>query len=413
MDVPELPVELIDGVFEHLSVFGLYDCRTVCRSWLSHASRARNAKGVLMVVGSCGGKLGRAKSIHPCVRGKVMFPVTGLCGFGDGFLLAADTKRHRLLVVQTTPATAELVVHSRFGGGYYGSDPSPHPLNFCSPQSVLHCRTDGRDVFYVADSDNGRVRRLFAAEFGMDSQPTARSAWTEAAVDSPSWSANGGVPMISGNFQLNMSFMPAPDFDPRPPTFFGYFDDARSPVQYEHPTGLALHVDANELYFCDYTLNIASRVNVVDATSLQHKRTFAIEGDGSGILARCHPNGVLVHNGEVYVVTLSFIDVYTTNGEFLRHFLPSGGLKLRPGGAEHPLPRSAAVYPIGGVDHMLVVSAKHVHVLSLPDAATRQLITVPGADYLHTICVHQGRVHVSDRNGGRIHTLNPIGNNVP
>ena len=189
MDVPELPVELIDGVFEHLSVFGLYDCRTVCRSWLSHASRARNAKGVLMVVGSCGGKLGRAKSIHPCVRGKIMFPVTGLCGFGDGFLLAADTKRHRLLVVQTTPATAELVVHSRFGGGYYGSDPSPHPLNFCSPQSVLHCRTDGRDVFYTWPT---RITAACAAS-SRRSLVWTRSRPRAPPGPKPQWIARAGV----------------------------------------------------------------------------------------------------------------------------------------------------------------------------------------------------------------------------
>ena len=234
--VPELPAELVEAVFTHLSVFGLYDSRKVCKVWLACANRIRNANGALKIVGSCGGKLGRAKSIHPSVRGKIQFPITGLCGFGDGFLLVGDHSRHRLMVVQTSN-TAALSVNSCFGGGYSGGDHGSGPTQFNHPSSVLHCRTNDRDVFYVADSQNGYVKRLYAAEFFFPeiiapAGPTPRSVWVTGPVDSTSWMRlNNGEIMkrtdyLPGSFRPNMSVMAAPDFHPRPPTFFGYFDDA-------------------------------------------------------------------------------------------------------------------------------------------------------------------------------------------
>jgi hypothetical protein len=393
--LPELPIDLLQHVLAHSSVFGLYDCRRVCAVWLTAASRARDAKGVLTIVGSSGGKLGQDKSIHPCVRGKSKFPVSGLCGFGDGFLLAADDSRHRLM---KTTDTAELIVYDRSGGDGQIETGSPFWSPFALPVSVLHCRLNDRDVIYAIDAHG--VHRLYAAELDMANQPTARSEWATCPVDALS--------THPGNFLECMTIMSAEDFTPRPPTRFGFFEDLRTGYQqYSSPLGLSLDAGANELVFCDRNLNGANRVHVVDATSLAHKRSFVIVSDGSAAnVTRAIPTGVLVHGGEVFVMTLIGIDVYTRHGVFLRHYLRA--LKLRPDAPDSLSPCSAAVYPVDGVDHLLVASKQHVHVLTLPDAAPRQIIPIPGALCLHTVCVHQGRVYVSDRTGGRIHTLQPI-----
>ena len=58
-----------------------------------------------------------------------------------------------------------------------------------------------------------------------------------------------------------------------------------------------------------------------------------------------------------------------------------------------------------GVDHLLVASHRHVHVLTLPDGGRRQILAVPDALYLNALCVHEGRVFACDSIGHRVHVL--------
>ena len=420
--VVELPNELLDCVLQHSSLFDLHSCRRVCATWMARAIAARNARRVLAFDQSYGGKkaLGQAKSLHPCVRGKQMFKADGVCSFGGEYLLVADTGRHRLMVVR---ATDSLIIYDRFGGGYSSVAASPYPLECARPLDVVHCRMDERDVVYVVDNANGRVRRLYAAEIRFaDSEPVETSTWINGNVDSQSWTDAGCPAMLSGSFKSHLSINPADNFTPRPATFFGWFDDTRS-SRIADPKGLALDLDENELYVSSAliaTNRYANAVIVLDARTLQRKRSFEIQGDGSGIVARASPEKIVLHRGDVYVQCLAWIHVYSRQGLFLRAFPPhalsapldaqgglKSGIKLSPEAAldEHWLPRSIALHQVGGVDRMLVTTAHHVHVLSLPDGEPRQILAVPDSGYLGKLCVHGDKVYVCDMNQAKMHVL--------
>ena len=410
MAIPELPDDLVVKVFisTPMSLHDLYWCRQVCSAWRQSAARAKNLQRALVPGVSAGGKVGKAKKFHPLVRGKEMFHGPDqICAFGDGFLCVPELGRHEVRIAKIN-ADGGLSVYDELW-------PWMNP-NFAQPRAALHARTaEGFEVLYLVT--NGEVRRFFTAEFetGQTSTPAARSA---AAIGTSVGRLGGWFDGTFGELFYGYARRPPADFNA--PTFFKSAPSLDPPNAgpnqssgLSYPQNLALDAEANELYVCDTHCNRLSAVEVLDAGTLKRKRSFKIQTDASGIANRSSPNAIVIWANELYISTLSFVHVYSKSGEFLRIFSDSeaGGQAkfcLSPVETSKSVrPRGMAVYPINGVDHMLVASAKHVHVLSLPDGLPRQIVEVPGANYLHQLCVHHGRAYVSDTNGNRIHVLEP------
>lgn len=396
--IPDLPDDIVVKVFSTLSLFDLYFVRHICSAWRQCATRAKNRKCALRVSATCGGKLSTSPKVHPLVRGKQMYskpmqPRT----MGDGFLCVPEAGRHAVRISKISAHDGTLSIYDEV---YPWMNPP-----FVQPRDVLHTRTaDGFEVLYVITGEH--VRRFFLAEYetAHPSTPTSRSAQAVATrVDQ--W--------YDGTFgELFYAYarVPPPDFDA--PSFFKCSPSLDPPgPAYNQSNGLscpksmALDEEAEELYVADSHLNHPGSVEVLNARSLATTRGFAIQGDGSGIVNRTMPSSLCLHGGEVYVCTIAFVHVYSKHGTLLRVF--SDGPRLHPLDG-HVLPRGLAVYAIDGVDHMLVSTEKHVHVLTLDGRREpRQIVAVPGASILTGLCVHHGRIYVSDEQGNRIHVLEP------
>ena len=367
--------------------------------------------------------MSEADEVHPLVRGTVFPYHPGkICGFGDGFLCVPEFGRHAIRIAKITP-DGDLHVYDDVWP--WMNPPFHHPI------AALHAITaDGFEVLYVIT--NGEVRRFFVAEFqsAQPSTPTARSA---KAIATPV------LQWFNGTFgELFYGYARRPDFGT--PSFFkcapGLDPPGAGPNQssgLSSPVSLALDADADELYVADSygqrrrsevsdeVDNQPDMVTVLDAKTLQRRRSFAIRGDLT--MQPATIKALLILGDELFVAidsapyraipqltTTSSVHVFNKSGIFVRVFVDCnelGGAQLK----RSPVAREAlhvhglAVYPIHGVDHMLVVSATHVHVLMLPDGLPRQIVPISGAVGLRGLCVHNDRVYVSDTIGNCIHVL--------
>ena len=145
--------------------------------------------------------------------------------------------------------------------------------------------------------------------------------------------------------------------------------------------------------------------------------------DSAGMPGAHVPTSILIHGDEVFILlegssgssglvlgtpsSAAAIHVYSKSGSFLHVFAHEVSLspEPQPPPSHRMLPRGIAVCAIRGVDHLLVASHRHVHVLTLPDGGRRQILAVPDALYLNALCVHEGRVFACDSIGHRVHVL--------
>ena len=405
MPLPELPDDVVVRVYATLSLLDLYWCRQVCSAWRQCAAHAKELKRALVFSSSVGGRLSDEPSVHPLVRGAEIFRGPGqVCGFGNGFLCVPEAGLREAVRIVKINSDGGLAVYDDVW-------PWMNPP-FSQPVAALHaCSAEGFEVLYVIT--NGEVRRFFVAEFDSTrpSVPTDRSA---AAIATPveQW--------FSGTFgELFYGYARRPDVDM--PSFFkcspGLDPPGAGPNQsscLESPRSLALDADANELYVADVIDGSIYKVAVLDAKTLRHKRSFVVHAFGRAMVPWCSLV-LLILGEELFISTNFFVHVYTKSGSFLRAFADVDHgrgctrLCLSPEASDQELrPRGLAVYPIQGVDHMLVTSEKHVHVLTLPDGLIRQVIEIPRAIGLRQLCVHHGRVYVSDFVGNRIHILEGV-----